>query len=409
MPGTPGGRVTTTPTTDLLAAETYANGHPHELYAWLRRNDPVHWQPEPERPGYWAVMRHADIRLVNTRTDLFSHAPSSQLEDDGEYTPGSPMVNLDPPAHTSVRKTSVAEFLPGAVRQRMGRLNGIAAELVDEVIEQGTCEFVVDIAGRMASYVTAELLEIPRPDAVDLYHQVEIALAGGGVFTVEEITEAIGRMGAYGFQVLTERRARPGTDVLSRLATDKIDGALMSDEDWLANFMLLVVGAGDTTRHLISGGLLALFENPDQRRILAADIDGVMPLAVEEMLRWVTPVVYNRRMAKLDCEVGGVAIAAGDKVAVYYGSGNRDEDVFPDAGRFVVTRAPNPHVTFSGVGAHFCLGAHLARGQASAVISEVLRRMPDIAQAEPVEYDPSNFVSGPKRLAVEFSPGPRIG
>jgi cytochrome P450 len=398
--------VTTMPTIDLLSPATFARGHPHELYAWMRRHDPVHWHPEPGRAGFWAVMRYHDIRFVNMHDDLFAHAPSSQLEDDGEYLAGVPMVNLDPPDHLPVRRAAIAEFHPGAVRDRMSRLREIAAQLVDEVIEKGECDLVVDIAGRMASYVTADLLEIPRQEAVDLYHLVEISLAGGGVYTMDEIAAAIARMGAFGMEVLADRRARPRGDVLSRLANDEIAGARLTDEDWLANFMLLVVGAGDTTRHLISGGMLALFENPDQRRILTNDLDGAMPSAVEEMLRWVTPVVYNRRMAKVDSVVGGVQIRAGDKLAVYYGSGNRDAAAFTDPDQFDVTRAPNAHVAFSGLGAHFCLGAHLARAQAVAVLSEILTRMPDIAQREPVEFDPSNFVSGPKRLIAEFTPGP---
>ncbi|MCU1455156.1 MAG: hypothetical protein JWN46_3302 [Acidimicrobiales bacterium] len=399
--------MSTTPTIDLLSAATFANGHPHELFAWLRANDPVHWHPEPERSGYWAVMKHADVRFVNIRHDLFSHAPSSMLEDDGEYMEGSPMVTVDPPVHTPIRKTAIAEFLPKAVRERMGALQEIAGVIVDEVIEAGSCDLVHDLAGKMASDVTANLLEIPREDAAALYEDIEITLAGLDVHGMDEVMASVGRMDDYGRQVMVERRANPRGDLLSRLATEEIAGARLSDADFLANFMLMVAGAGDTTRHLIAGGMLALFENPDQREILMADLDGVMPTAVEEMLRWVTPVVYNRRMAKVDCVIGETPIKAGDKLAVYYASANRDEDVFAEPTRFDVRRSPNPQLAFSGVGAHFCLGAHLARAEATAMLREILTRMPDLKQTEPVEIDPSTFVSGPKHLMVSFAPGPK--
>jgi cytochrome P450 len=392
---------------DFLSAETFANGHPHDLYGWLRQNDPVHWHDEPGRSGFWAIMRHADARYVNVHHDLFSHAPSSQLEDDGEVMIGRSMVNQDPPRQTRVRTVTVPEFLPGAVREGMGRMRHLAAQLIDEVIERGECDLVVDVAGEMAGYVMADLLQIPLEDCRVFYHHLEIALAGPDVHPMEEIIAAMRVIDDYGRGLLVERRANPGTDILSRLATEQIDGELLSDDDWNANFSLLVAGAGDTTRHLIGGGLFALFENPDQREILADDLRGVMPTAVEEMLRWVTPVVYNRRMAIADCEVGGQAIKAGDKVACYYGSANRDESVFQDPFRFDVRRTPNQHMAFSGVGAHFCLGAHIARAEATAVLEQIFERMPDVAQAGPESYDRSNFVSGLEHLPASFTPGPR--
>jgi cytochrome P450 len=401
--------VSAPPTIDLLSASTFVNGHPHELFAWMRENDPVHWHPEPERSGFWAVVKHADIRFVNMRDDLFSHAPSSMLEDDGEYMEGAPMVNVDPPRHTLIRKAALKEFLPRAVRERLPALQDIAAVLVDEVIEAGSCDLVVDLAGKMASDVTANLLEIPREDAMALYHDIEITLAGLDVHGMDELVAAVGRLDAYGRTVMEARRANPGDDLLSRLANEPIGEAPLTDADFLANFMLMVAGAGDTTRHLIAGGMLALFENPDQRQILTSNQDKLLPIAVEEMLRWVTPVVYNRRMAKVDCSIGDAAIKAGDKLAVYYASGNRDADVFDAPNTFDVTRSPNPHVAFSGVGAHFCLGAHLARAEATAMLSEILTRLPDIEQTEPVEIDPSTFVSGPRRLMVRYTPGSKAG
>ncbi|CAJ61705.1 MULTISPECIES: cytochrome P450 [Frankia] len=385
---------------DLYSLASFEHGHPHALYARLREHDPVHWNDEPNGPGFWAVTRWEDIRAVNRDDENFSHWPVSMIEDFME-TEDKSMVNLDPPLHTVIRRAVVPGFMPSAVRRRMTRFVDAAEAIVDEIRPAGGCDLAVDVAGKIAAYVTADVLRIPREDAVRLYEYIEIGL-GGGAYTEQERQGATEALIRYSIQVWEDRRAHPGDDVCSMLAACEVDGAPMSLENFSANMTLLIVGAGDTTRHLIGGGLHALFTHPDQRELLQADLDGRMPAAVEEMLRWVTPVVYNRRTALRDVEIGGRSISAGDKVCVYYGAGNRDPREFADPERFDITRSPNRHLAFSGLGQHFCLGAHVARAEAIAMITTLLRAFPGIHPAGEMEWTRSNFVMGPAHLPVTW-------
>ena len=206
----------------------------------------------------------------------------------------------------------------------------------------------------------------------------------------------------YSVGVWEDRRAHPRDDVCSQLANSLIDGAPLALEDFCINMVLLIVGAGDTSRHLIAGGMHALFENPDQRARLVADLDARMPGTVEEMLRWVTPTIYNRRNAKVDHVLGGKEIKAGDKVCVYYAAGNRDPEHFPDPLKFDITRSPNHHLSFSGFGQHYCLGAQVARAEASAMVKALFRAFPDIHRNGEMTWERSNFVSGPEHLPVAW-------
>jgi cytochrome P450 len=383
---------------DLLSVATFERGHPFDVYTRLREEDPVHWHEEPGGSGFWALTRWADIRFVNTRVDLFAHAPSSLVED--AMTEAHPsLVVLDPPQHTELRKHLIPDFLPAAVRARVPSFRLAAEEIVEEARAAATCDLVVDVAGRMASYVTADLLGIPRPDAVRLYQFVEVGLAGGQ-HTSEERLEARQALRDYAVGVWNESKAHPGENVATKLANSTVDGSPIELEEFCANFALLVVGAGDTTRHLIAGGMLALLEHPGQLAYLRVDLEERLPCAVEEMLRWVTPVIYNRRMVKKAVTIGGQSIRVGDKVIVYNGAGNRDPNVFADPDTFDVARRPNPHIAFSGQGAHFCLGAHVARAEAIAMFSVLLRETPSMRLVDEVSYEKSNMVMGPAHMPV---------
>jgi cytochrome P450 len=311
------------------------------------------------------------------------------------------MVNIDAPLHTQIRRVAVPGFMPGAVRKQMERFIDAAETIVEEIRPLGGCDLAVDVAGKIASYVTADVLRIPRQDAVELYEHIEIGL-GGGAYTQEERQAATQALITYAVNLWQDRRTNPGDDICSKLATCEINGKPLSLEDFSANITLLIVGAGDTTRNLIGGGMQALFDFPEQRELLVSDLEGRMPGAVEEMLRWVTPVVYNRRTVIKETELAGKTLRVGDKVCVYYGAGNRDPEVFEEPDRFDITRSPNPHLAFSGQGRHFCLGAHVARAEASAMISALFQAFPDIRPDGPMEWTRSNFVMGPAHLPVTW-------
>jgi cytochrome P450 len=215
---------------------------------------------------------------------------------------------------------------------------------------------------------------------------------------------AIIEMFNYAHDVAEHKRAQPGDDLASRILGAEVDGERLDDIDFNLFFLLLIDAGGDTTRNLVGGGLVALFDHPDERRRLQGDLDGMLPSAVDEMLRWVSPVVYMRRTATQDCELAGVPIATGDKVVMYYGSANRDERAFVEPDRFDVGRAPNDQIAFGGGGPHFCLGSHIARVEIQALLRELLTRLPDMSPAGPAEWLASNFISGPKHLPVQFTP-----
>jgi cytochrome P450 len=401
------------PAIDLLDAVSFAHGQPHDQLRWLRENDPVHRHPEPDGPGFWAVTRYHDVKAVGRDPATFSSSPTIMIPDATASPPEADhemMLMADPPVHTQYRKLLNARFTPRAVRSLRPRVEELAAQIVDAVTEQGECDFVTDVAGEMPSFVIADLLGLPLEDGRRLYALTETLHAAPGTRSPEAVTAAMMEMFEYGRAVAESKRRRPGDDLSSLLVGSEVRGRPLDDIDFNLFFVLLVDAGGDTTRNLVGGGMLALFEHPEERARLRGDLDGLLPTAIEEMLRWVSPVVYMRRTAMVDTVVGGQEIRAGDKVVMYYGSANRDAAVFADADRFDVARHPNDHIAFGGGGPHFCLGAHLARLEIDAILREVLTRLPDMEPTGPVEWLASNFVSGPSHLPVRFTPAPaRVG
>ena len=398
---------------DLLDAVSFAQGQPHDQFRWLREHDPVHRHPEPDGPGFWAVTRYDDVKAVGRDPATFSSRPTimipdataALLDEDHEM-----MLMADPPAHTQYRKLLNARFTPRAVRSLRPRVEELAARIVDAVAERGTCDLVTDVAGEMPSFVIADLLGLALEDGRRLYSLTETLHAAPGTRTPEAVTAAMVEMFEYGRGVAESKRRRPGDDLSSLLVGSEVRGRPLDDIDFNLFFVLLVDAGGDTTRNLVGGGMLALFERPDEGARLGGDLDGLLPTAIEEMLRWVSPVVYMRRTAMVDAVLGGQEIRAGDKVVMYYGSANRDAAVFVDPDCFDVARHPNDHIAFGGGGPHFCLGAHLARLEIDAILREVLTRLPDMEPAGPAEWLASNFVSGPSHLPVRYTPAPvRIG
>jgi cytochrome P450 len=399
------------PKIDLLDATSFANGQPHDQFAWLREHDPVHRHGEPAGPGFWAVTRYEDVRHVGRDPGTFSNSPTVQIPDvegasGGDHTM---MLMMDPPRHSRYRKLVSPDFVPRAVRPLTHRMEALARQIVDAVIERGECDLVDDLAGEMPSLVIADLLGIPLDDGRELYKLTEQVHAAPETVPDGTQRQAAMKMFGYASELQASKRRNPGDDLSSRLLAAEVEGHRLDQMDFNLFFMLLIDAGGDTTRQLVGGGMHALFEHPEQRALLMADLDGRLDTAIEELLRWVSPVVYMRRTATVDTELHGRQISAGDKVVMYYGSANRDERVFTDPQTFDLTRSPNDHIAFGSGGPHFCLGSHLARGEISALMREILTRMPDIEPAGPTTWLASNFISGPRHLPVRFTPGPKLG
>lgn len=366
----------------------------------------MHWHPEPGAEGFWAVTRHADVRAVGRDPETFSSASGILIPDDPMALGDRPMMLMsDPPRHSALRKIVAMEFIPRVAKAMRPRIEALATRIVDQVDDAGECDLVTDVAGLMPSYVIADMLGIPHEDGVALYALTEAIHAAPESQAPGAAMQAVLEMFNYANGVWQARRAEPTDDLASIIAHATVDGEQLDVVDFNLFFLLLIDAGGDTTRNLVAGGMDALFEHPDEAAWLRADPDTRLAPAVEELLRWVSPVVYMRRTARRDTEIRGVPIAAGQKVVMYYGAANRDDDAFgPTAAQLDLARSPNDHIAFGGGGPHFCLGAHIARVEIHALLREVLTRWPDLRRTGPTEWLPSTFISGPKHLPVRFDP-----
>ncbi|HEX7037787.1 MAG TPA: cytochrome P450 [Pseudomonadales bacterium] len=396
---------------DLLDPASFDGGHPHAQYAWLREHAPVFWHPEPNGPGFWAVTRHEDVAAIGRDPATYSSEPTIMIADPlgGGLTAGDHkmMLMMDPPAHTAFRKIISRQFTQGPAAALRHRIEALARQIVDAVVERGECDFVADVAGELPSYVIAELMGIPLDDGRELYrltetlHTAPEALPPGAQF------QAATEMFDYAAGVHREKLEHPVEDLASRIVHAEVDGRRLDLIDFQLFFLLLVDAGGDTTRNLVAGGLLALLEHPDVLAELRRD-RALIPGAREELLRWVSPVIYMRRTATRDTEIAGQRIRAGDKVVRYFGAANRDPRRFADPDVLDIRRDPNPHIAF-GAGAHVCLGQHIARVEINCMLAEVLGRLHEIELAAKPEWLASNFISGVRRMPIRFRPGRRLG
>jgi cytochrome P450 len=426
---------------------TYVDGVPYQALARLRRDSPVAWAEEipvlgwPGGPGFWLVLRHADVEQVLTQPRLFSSwLGATQIRD--PPTPAAlgyvrrMMLNMDPPEHSRLRRLLGRSFTPRAVAGLEQRIRGYARSLCGRVLagERGECDFAKDLAADLPLLTLADVLGVPEQDRWLLFDwsnrvigyqdphyasSAEFDPSGGTPMAREAVAlrpapDARGRMPdprtregmpdlyAYAHLLADEKRRRPGNDVMSiLLAQVDDDGGQVSVEEFENMFWLFAVAGNETVRNGLPGACIALLEHPEAQQELRAD-PALMPRAVDEMLRWWTPVMTFRRTAAADCELAGQRIREGDKVVVSFASANRDEAVFADAGRFDIRRHPNPHLVF-GHGPHFCLGAHLARTQMGALLREVLARTSTLRYAGEPSFLRSNFQRGVKRLPVAWS------
>ncbi len=397
--------VPTMPKIDLWSSAAFNGGHPREQYRWLRRNDPVHWHEEPGGRGFWAITRHEDVRAISRDSQTYSNSPTIMMQDvgpGGGGAGGNMMLMMDPPAHTRYRNLVKSGFTPRAVAPRHDAIAAMARKIVDEVADRNECDFVVDIAGKLPSYVIADLLGIPLEDGVMFYDWTEIIHSAPDAVPPATRGETLGKMVQYAMEVAQHKLKHPGDDLCTELLNAEVDGDRLTVPDFVSFFILLMDAGGDTTRNLVGGGMNLLLEHPEQHRALSANLDAMLPNAVEEMLRYVSPVIYMRRTLKADVTLRGKTMREGDKLLMYYGAANADEDVFPDGDTFDVTRDCAEHVAFGSGGAHFCLGANIARVEIQAMFREVLTRMTGIERTGEPSWLASNFISGPTHLPITF-------
>ena len=405
-----------------LLAQAWGDGAPYDQFRLLREQAPVFWHEEPGggptgKPsgrGFWAITKHADIKAASHDFETFSTERGgvmipdmSEIEIDAMR---QTILGMDPPKHTRYRKLISRGFTPRMIRKLMDDNELRAAKVVDDVCERGECEFVEDIAAKVPVQMICEMMGLD-PALWDRF----IELSDGCVGSPDDPDYTGGPHGPVmasaeiyllANEAAADRRKTPRDDLMTGLVQAEIDGERLTDMELNLFFLTLVVAGNETTRNIINHSMVALIERPDQAQRLRDD-PSLWDTAVEEMLRWGHPIHNLRRTATRDTEIRGVPIREGDKVLLYYASGNYDTDVFDQPERFDVARTPNDHLTFGGGGTHFCLGANLARAETCAMMRQLVERLPDIQLAGPVERLHSDFVHGIKKMPVTFTPAKR--
>jgi cholest-4-en-3-one 26-monooxygenase len=398
---------------DLYDPGSYVEGVPHEMFATLRREAPVYRHPKPDGDHFWCVTKHADLVSVNRDNHTFS---SNRAATNIDTPPGESldqvrlmMLNLDPPEHTKLRKIVNKGFTPRRIRELMDHLETEAKGIVGRAVEKGEVDFVTEVAADLPLIAIAEFLGVPVEERQRIFD-----LSNGLIgfddpdyrATAIDPAEASVEMFLFAQEMADRKRANPGDDIVSDLLGAEVDGHTLSDLEFNLFFLLLAVAGNETTRNAISHGMHALLTHPGETRKLVDDpslLDG----AIEEILRWASPVMYFRRTTTKPVTVRGVDIPEDEAVVFWHISANRDEEVFDDPFRFDITRSPNPHssaqIAFGGGGPHFCLGANLARAEMKVTFEALL---PHLATAELVEQPRrlrSNFINGLKEMKVRFA------
>jgi len=381
---------------DLLAGDLYGD-YARTTYAWMRRSSPVHYD---EHNQLWGVATYDDVLAVGGDPSTFSSAGGSR-PDTG---PMPWMIDMDAPDHLKRRKLVNRGFTPRRVRERELRLRQLCDELIDAVCERGECDLVADLAAPLPLIVIADMLGLPPEDRGELLRWSDDMLGSisGAPERMEAAAAAFTEFDAYARRMIVSRRDTPTDDLVSVLVHAEVDGDRLTDDEIVFESLLLLVGGDETTRHVISGGTEALLRNPAQHQKLRDD-PGLFPSAIEEMLRWVSPIKNMARTATRDVELSGEQLHAGDRLVLLYESANFDESHFGDPEQFRIERAPNDHLAF-GFGAHYCLGASLARLELATMCERLERRLPDLALAtdEPLP----RFLGALTAMPVRFSPIP---
>jgi len=387
-------------------------------FATLRREAPISFWPPIQYEGvetgngYWALTKLDDVHFASRHPDIFSSADGINIGDQvpelAEYF-GS-MIVLDDPRHQRLRSIVSRAFTPKVVARIEASVRERAHRLVASLIANhpdGEADLVSELAGPLPLQIICDMMGIPEEDHQRVFHWTNVILGFGDPdlsTDFEEFMQVSMDIGAYASALAEDRRINHHDDLTSSLVEAEVDGERLSSQEIASFFILLVVAGNETTRNAISHGVLALSRYPEERDKWWSNYDGLAPTAVEEIVRWASPVVYMRRTLTRDIELSGVKMAAGDKAVLWYNSANRDESKFANPWTFDVTRDPNPHLGFGGGGAHFCLGANLARREIRVVFDELRREIPDIVAIEEPARLLSPFIHGIKRLPVAWTP-----
>jgi cholest-4-en-3-one 26-monooxygenase len=400
---------------DVINAEHYeANGYPHDEWTWLRKNDPVHWIERPNVDPFWAITKHADIISIGKQPELFLNAP--RLAVFTHDLPPPPegqsrhLLNMDPPDHARYRKVTSGWFTPRAIQRMSDKVARVTREILDDAAATSGGCFVGDITARITIAVIAEMLGVPKKDWDLLFKWTNEIIApqdpdfNKGA-TPQEVSER-SRLELFSYfnDLSEERRARPQDDIVSVVANGQVNGQGLPPVELISYYFLLVVAGNETTRNAMTGGMLALLENPAEWEKLRRD-PSLVDSTVEEVVRWTTPVIQFARTATADFELRGKTIRKRQAVCLFYASGNRDEEVFEEPFAFRIDRDPNPHIGF-GMGEHVCLGAHLARLELKHAFAQLRERLVECEVTGKVERVRSSFVGGIKRVPMRWRIAP---
>lgn len=394
---------------DFRNLDLFSSGRTDAIFAKLRKEAPVYWNPTENGTGFWALSKYEDIVSTWKNTSVFSSEYGNMLRLLGGHDPsaGKMMVVTDPPRHHLLRKMHNEAVNPKKVSQMEPKVHSFVCELLDSIAEGESFDFTVDIAAKLPVSVTCDLLGVPREDWKLVADLCKASITAEdpenwhGQDAEETLAMANVEILAYLLELIHQRRRNPGHDMISMLIESRVDGSGLGDQEIALNGFSILLGGIETTKYAAAGGLLALLEHPEEAERLHKQ-PSLMPKAVEEILRWTTPNAHVLRVAKQDVQIRDVLIRAGQTVTLWVASANRDEDVFEDPYRFRIDRAPNPHLTF-GSGGHYCLGGGLARMELNLLFSEIVARGYEIRTAGPAVRLRSNFLSGYTHVPVRFT------
>jgi len=416
--------------TELIDPHAYArNGYPHALWKRLRRESPLHWCEPAELVPFWAVTKHAHICEISKQPDLFLNGkgivPATReiaeriaRGEKSAFDAMQTIITMDPPKHRKFRKVASPWFTPHAIDRLDEAVEASARRLVDRLYDaqvggEGRCDFAVEVAAQHPLRILATILGVPEEDEARILRLTQQLFAGDDPeFKRDEADpeQAMRNLGIeflqYFGKIIADRRAKPRDDLASVLANAEIDGARMGDMETLGYYLITFTAGHDTTRNALAGGMLALVEHAAEREKLRADPKARVADAVEEIVRWTTPVNFMMRTTARDTELAGTKLRAGERLLLFYASANRDEEVFEAPEEFRIERRPNPHLGF-GIGEHFCLGSHLARRSQRALFAELIGRLREVELAAPPERLAASFVAGVKHLPLRYRLAPR--